>query len=44
MMARLLVQAMATLMRWIAHEVPPGPDRRAASEEVVTMLARYLER
>jgi AcrR family transcriptional regulator len=43
-MARVLVQAMDTLMRWIAHELPPGPDRRAASEEVVTMLARYLQR
>jgi AcrR family transcriptional regulator len=43
-MARVLVQAMDTLMRWIAHDLPPGgPDRRAASGEVVTMLARYLE-
>jgi hypothetical protein len=43
-MARVLVQAMETLMRWIAHELPPGRDRRAASGEVVTMLARYLQR
>jgi AcrR family transcriptional regulator len=43
-MARMLVQAMGTLMRWIAHELPPGPDRRAASDELVTMLARYLQR
>jgi hypothetical protein len=43
-MARVLVQAMSTLMRWIAHELRAGPDRRAASEEVVTMLARYLQR
>ena len=43
-MARVLVQATGTLARWVAHELPPGRDRRAASEEVVTMLARYLQR
>jgi hypothetical protein len=32
-MARVLVEAMEKLMRWIAHELPPGPDRRAASEK-----------
>jgi AcrR family transcriptional regulator len=43
-MAHVLVQAMEALTRWIEHEVPAGRDRSAASEEVIRLLASYLER
>ena len=41
-MARLLVQAVDALARWLGHDLRPGPERELAIDEVGRMLAGYL--
>jgi AcrR family transcriptional regulator len=44
MAARVVVQTIGQLIRWLGHEAPPAVDSRAFVEEVLEMLMRYLVR
>jgi hypothetical protein len=41
-MAHVLAQATESMSRWLAHDLPPGLERRAATEEVARLLAGYV--
>jgi AcrR family transcriptional regulator len=41
-MAHVLARAAEAMTRWLAHDLPPGLDRRGATAEVARLLVRYL--
>ncbi len=43
-MAAVLGQTTAQLTRWLVHDAPAGLDQAVLLEEVVQLLARYLEK
>lgn len=42
LMARLLVEAIGHLIRWVVHDAPGEVDRAAALEELIQMQTAYL--